>query len=362
MRVFQNFSLYSSYKPQLKKLIESVKSFDDKMGVFLNDGYGACQILLPAYTKDKSFFFALGDEAEFQYAWAKEKGMNMSKIKSLDEILLLQIEDFKTEIFYNVSPIIFPSTFVRKLPGCVKKTIAWRAVPDNTDFSAYDLIVANFKDILDGFTLKGYNTALFYPAHAPVMSKYSDNNDRPIDILFIGSYTRRHLNRAKILESVASLSGKYKVVFSLENSRFNRVAESPIGKFLPLKKYRRPKSVVEICEDPVFGQDFYKKLSSSKITINVGIDLKKNIKGNMRCWEALSNRTLMLADEGIYPPFFKEDFNFISYKNETDILLKIEEILENYEQYKTIADTGYDMIRTHYSKEKQWEDFLKLCK
>ena len=64
--------------------------------------------------------------------------------------------------------------------------------------------------------------------------------DRPVDVVFVGGYTRRHKRRSAVLEAVAGMADEYNIVFHLDRSRLCRLAESPIGWFLPLAKHRRP--------------------------------------------------------------------------------------------------------------------------
>jgi hypothetical protein len=94
--------------------------------------------------------FTNGDDEILQRYWAKERGV--SKKTSLEAILLAQIEEHGTEVFYNLDPMRYGSDFVRKLPGCVTKAIAWRAAPSpGADFGAYDAVVCNFPSILEGY-------------------------------------------------------------------------------------------------------------------------------------------------------------------------------------------------------------------
>ena len=68
---------------------------------------------------------------------------------SLEDILLAQIESHRAEVFYNLDPVRYDSDFVRKLPGCVRKAIAWRNIPSPAaDFGGYDFIVCNSPTLL----------------------------------------------------------------------------------------------------------------------------------------------------------------------------------------------------------------------
>src|SRR4029079_11555827 len=104
--------------------------------------------------------------------------------------------------------------------------------------SAYDAVLGNFPSILEAWRRKGCRAELFFPAIDPVMDEYG-HGDRPIDILFVGSYSSHHSRRAEILDRVATLAASHRVVYCLDASRLTRLAESPWGRLLPLKKYRR---------------------------------------------------------------------------------------------------------------------------
>ena len=125
MRLFQNSGLYPSYLPRLNRLASGSRSFDGRRRIFLGDRFGAPHFLQPVLSGDPSAFFTNGDDEILQRLWARENGMPGKA--SMEGILLAQIEQHRTEVFYNVDPVRYPSAFVRKLPGCVRKTLGWRA-------------------------------------------------------------------------------------------------------------------------------------------------------------------------------------------------------------------------------------------
>ena len=106
-----------------------------------------------------------------------------------------------------MDPVRYNSDFVRRLPGCVRKAVAWRNIPSpSADFGGYDLIVCNFAHSSEELPRNfGWKAAYFSPAHDPAMDQYAANDDRPIDVLFVGGYSRHHMRRAAALEAVASL-------------------------------------------------------------------------------------------------------------------------------------------------------------
>src|SRR5262245_40773033 len=142
MRLFQNCGLSPSYLLHLNRLAQPGLPFDARRSIFLNDRYGALHFLKPVLEGHTDAFLACGNDEVMQRQWARSNGLEAKP--SLDDILLAQIEHHRTEVFYNLDPVAFPSSFLRKLPGCVRKTVCWRAAPSGqTDLTAYGAVLGN---------------------------------------------------------------------------------------------------------------------------------------------------------------------------------------------------------------------------
>ena len=359
MRLFQNSGVYPAYLPRLRSLTQGNKGFIAQVSAFLDDRFGACHFLKPVLDRNASAFFTNGDDEQLQRQWALERGMRSDAL--LTEILLAQIEEHQTEVFYNLDPMRYQSDFVRKLPGCVKKTVAWRAAPSpGADFSAYDLMVCNFPAILEAYAAMGRRTALFSPAHDPVMADYADTAERQIVVIFVGGYTRHHQRRAELLEVVAALQNEFSVSFHLDTSRLTRWAESVPGRLLPLARYRRPDLIRAVTQPPVFGLDLYRALANSKIVLNGAIDMAGEDRGNMRCFEAMGCGCLLLSDEGNYPAGMISGVNLVTYSSSQVALGLIRQLLNNDDRRSGMASLGNEMIARDYSKTHQWERFVSL--
>lgn len=358
MRLFQNSGLYPTYRQRLDRLSKYTTTFAGRLDIFLNDRYGACHFLKPVLDRDSSAFFTNGDDDILQQRWAKEHGLPGKT--TLEDILLAQIEHHRTEVFYNIDPMRYSSDFVRKLPGCVRKSIAWRAAPSlGADFSAYDLVVCNFPSILESYRRNGWKAAYFSPAHDPEMNVYADNTDRPIDVLFVGGYTRHHRRRATLLEAVGAQASRFNVIMHLDCSRLTRLAESPIGMVLPLTKHRRPHMVSSVAQPPVFGRDLYTALGRSKIVLNGAVDMAGDSRGNMRCFEAMGCGSLMISDKGTYPAGMVDGETMRTYDSAVDAVSLMQESLRDG-AWQPIAQSGFQMIRERYSKQAQWKNFILL--
>lgn len=360
MRLFQNSGVYRSYRPQLARLTRNCQTFDEAIAVFLNDRFGAAHFLKPVLDRESSAFFANGDDEFAQRLWARKHGLPANA--ELDDILLAQIEEHRTEIFYNLDPMRFGDDFIRRLPGTVRRTIAWRAAPSaGGRFFGYNLVVNNFPSILESFKREGARVAPFSPAHDSELDAYAANADRPIDVLFVGTYSRHHMARSHMLLAIAALRSEMNVVMHLDKSRFTTLAETPLGWVPPLKKYRRPRDIRAIAKGPVFGRDLLSTFGQAKIVVNGAIDMAGNERGNLRVWEALGCGAAMVSDEGRYPAPMAPGSDFAVYRGVDEAVDHIRALARDDAARIAMAKRGHEMIKTGYCKDRQWRDFQELA-
>jgi hypothetical protein len=138
-----------------------------------------------------------------------------------------------------------------------QKNIAWHAAPlQNASFSGYNLVVCNFLSIRVALAARGCRTDRF-PAYDPDFAPFASRQNRPVDVLFVGGYSRHR--RAAVLEAIAKLAGEYDIVYRLDRSRLCRPAESPLGQFLPLAAHRRPPGIRAITQEPLFGETIMRR-------------------------------------------------------------------------------------------------------
>lgn len=358
MRLFQNFDIYPLYLANLRRKL-GVITYRQVCEELLLDRFIAIHMLQPVLEESPDAAFAIGRDEASQRDWAKSQGV--SRRLSRDEILIAQIEHHRTEVFYNMDPVRFDSSFVKKLPGCVKRKIAWRAAPSpGADFGAYDLVVCNFESILQSYRDRGWRAAWFYPAFDPAMAEYAKNDGRDLDVVFAGTYSRHHQSRALVIEALADLGQHYKVKICLQRSRLSELVGS-LPTWLPkVKDHALPPRVRDVIALPVFGREFYHLFSRAKIVVNGAIDMAGVDRGNMRCWEALGCRALMLTDNGLYPEGMEAGRTMETYGSVDELLKKVDSILADEPRRQIVANSGYEMIGSLYSKNRQWNDFMNI--
>jgi hypothetical protein len=360
MRLFQNSGIYPAYLTRLNRLASGAATFAQRRQAFLADRFGASHFLKPVLDGDPTAFFTNGDDATLQLLWAREH--SLPEKASLEDILLAQIEEHRTEVFYNIDPTRYSSAFMNRLPGSVRRKIAWRAAPSpGANFSAYDLVVCNFPGILESYRLAGWKSAWFAPAHDPLMDPFAANRNRPIDVLFVGGYTRHHRKRSELLEAVSALGGEHVVALHLDRSRLTRLAEA-LPSWVPgLSKHRRPDAIQSVSRQPVFGLDLYLLLSQAKIVLNGAIDMAGADRGNMRCFESMGCGCALLSDAGNYPDGMTPGATLTTYSSTTDAVVQINAMLGNAQATEALAAAGCTMISQRYSKQRQWDRFVELA-
>lgn len=357
MRLFQNFDIYPAYLKRLHATVEPTHyAIVDGL---IKDRFIASHMLLPTLARAETATCSIGHDVVSQRDWARRHGMAAGT--ALDDILRAQIEEHRTEVFYNHDPLRFGSVFLRTLPGSVRKTVAWRAAPSpGADFVAYDKVVCNFPSILADYRARGWSAGWFAPAHDPEMDAFDGGDDRPVDVLFAGSYSQFHGRRGRLMGLLADLGERYEVVLRLNLSRMVRLAETPAGLIGPLRKQRLPQAVRKVSREPVFGRDLYRAIGRAKIVVNGAIDMAGEDRGNIRCWEAMGCGALLLSDAGRYPEGMEDGRTLAAYRSETEMVAMIEALLADEPRRRTIAAAGHAMIGERYSKERQWRDFVEL--
>jgi hypothetical protein len=359
MRIFQNAGIYPAYLPRLRGLTKGANSFSAALDVFMEDRFGACHHLQPIDERHESAFFTNGDDCVLQSFWARENGLPTGA--GLEQILLAQIEAHRTEIFYNLDPMRYGRDFLRRLPGCVKHSVAWRAAPSgDVDLGGYDVIVCNFPQILRGYEAKGWRAGYLSPGYDPVTDRFCANEVRPIDIVFVGGYSRHHRRRALVLEAVARLAGRYRVAFHLDCSRLTRLAESPLGLLPPLVGHRRPLVIREVAAPPVFGLQLYEELGRARVVLNGAVDMAGSGRGNMRCFEAMGCGALMVSDSGDYPEGMLDGRTMFTYSDADDAVRVIEAALSSPDGGREVARLGARLVRERYNKAAQWQAFQRI--
>ena len=360
MRLFQLFTFGRPYLHYFdaRTTVPRDASHADRLAALLDDRYGNAHILQPVLDRAENACLVVADDERLQRAWADEHGMKRGA--SLESIVLAQIEEHRAEVLYNLTPVLFDSTFVKRLPSCVRATVCWRAAPSGiADFSRFDLRLSNFESGLAEWRREGYQAAWFDPSHDPISADYA-RGPREIEVAFVGSFGRLHGQRNTLLNRIAQLAPRYGIQMHLAMARSARLVN-----WLPLARFGFPQMALlpalrRVSRGEIYGRAMYRLFGNAKIVVNAAINMAEQFRGNMRCWEAMGCGALMLSDEGVYPPGMRAGRDFETYRDHDDAVAKIERILADYDAWRPMAARGLATMETTYSKAAQWATFVEL--
>jgi hypothetical protein len=360
MRVLQNVGVYPGYIRRLESELHPDSGFGGALASFLAGGFETCHVLKGAFESDPQFMLTVGNSRAMQGLWAREHGMPMRSPP--EDVLLAQLEEHRAEVFYNLDPTRFDDRMLARLPSCVRKTLCWNAAPTpHRRFSGYDAVVSNFPGILKGYEAFGCRTAPFFPSAIPRSLPAADSGDRPVDIAFVGGFSRHHLRRNAILDAVAGLKGERTLRYHLDLGRLNKVAELAGTDFFGLlAPYRLTRPIRAVFAPPLYGTDMQALFGASKIVLNAAIDMSGNDRGNIRCFEALSCGALLLSDAGSYPAGMEDGKTIAVYDGAANAVARARSLLEDDADRERIASAGQQMVREFYSKDRQWAAFEAL--
>jgi len=255
----------------------------------------------------------------------------------------------KPDIVYSSDMLEHDKKLTQFLTYKPKLLIGWRAqvVDDKIDWSDYDIIVSNLLKMRDVSIQKGAKYfELFYPGYPEFINNYLTKDiQQNIDISFAGQISLEHTNRIKYLEIIAHLNKNFNFNYKIFTPNNFSYSEFEINKYL---------------NKELFGIDYYQNFLSSKINLNIHIDIADNI-GNMRLFEITGAGGFLLTD---YHPnldnIFKIGKEIEAFETPEEMIEKIIFYLKNDEKRLEIAKAGQERCLKDHSLSNRAYDLHKI--
>jgi len=291
------------------------------------------------------FFMNTANSKFIQTKWAEENNFKYSEKNWKKEILAAQIEKFQPDVIYTGNYVLFTKELKKYLPKG-KLYALWNAspMPEGIDLSHFDVGISFNKVYHDHLKKRGISNIEYNSFYIdPEMKNRLDSMNlvQDIDIAFTGRYAPMFKDRNQFLYDIYNAFKKdYNVqYYLLTGKRFKGLI--PMLPWKLLKAYNKP----------VFLEDMFKVFNRSKIVLNTHSNITGEVKGNMRVYEALGSGSFMLSDDGIYPEHLIAGEDFVTYKNNKDMIEKISYYLKNDKEREEIALNGHKKISKYYNTE-----------
>ena len=171
---------------------------------------------------------------------------------------------------------------------------------------------------------------------------YESRPRKVYDVTFIGRLDRLHNHRLQILNFLIS-KGVDLNIWTWDGGK-------EFVKEFPLVKSRIIGSV--------YGKDMVKVLAQSKIVINIHI-LTQPYGGNLRLFEIPAAKSLQIADK-CPNEWFIDGQEILIFKNNDDLLNKIDYYLNNEQERNEISNNGYKRLVRDHKYEYRVKNLLKF--
>jgi hypothetical protein len=195
-------------------------------------------------------------------------------------ILAAQVEHHRPDVFLNQAMDGIDSRWLHKIKPSVRLMVGQHAatsLPDEGDYSCYDLVVSSFPPTVELFRRKGIPAVLHRLGFDPEVLPTPSDRERMYPVTFVGSLSAVHRSRIEWLEQVCALVPELKIwgpgIDLLDSSS-------------PLR--RRHMGVA-------WGSDMYDVLLRSQITLNHHGDVAA-YANNCRLFEATGAGAMLVTD------------------------------------------------------------------
>ena len=159
-----------------------------------------------------------------------------------------------------------------------------------------------------------------------------------LDVVFVGTYTRR---RARLIKALEKAGIKVKVY-------------GPYWRY-----FMRSNNV----RDGIYGPEMVKVFNSAKIVLNIHVEDDLPYKVNMRTFEATGSGAFLLTDNAEdLESFFKIGKEIIIFNDMRELLSLINYYLDDNDKREDIANAGYVRCHADHIFEKRLRNMIDMLR
>ena len=329
-------------------------SFEKLEDLFYNYSFGTNNIYSSILKKmGISCREVIINSKRLQFSWLKEhQGLISYKLKNFilgrgfntpisesywqEDILLQQIDFYKPDIVYFQDPYIANSSLVKKLKVKKCKIVGQIAspLPGSDILCEFDLILSSLPNLVAQIRDYGVKSE-FLPIgfDTRLIGKF-EQVTRDIPISFVGGISPRHPTTIPMLEAA------YEINNNLQIYGYGR-------EFIP-----KSSPVFNSHFGNAWGNEMFKILSRSQVTLNRHIDVSQQFANNMRLFEATGMGALLLTDYKInISQYFVVGEEIMVYNNMVDLQNILKNLFASESELSVKAALGQKRTLTNHNYE-----------
>lgn len=283
------------------------------------------------------------NDGRSQALWLQEQGFDPSLLSRPDNLVRIQIERMKPDVLYFQDPITYDSTFIRGLSFRPRLVFGWRAaaIPESTDFSAFDLMLTNSSYCRRTMLAQGARRVERHHPGFPVELYARCGDVQPTwDLVFSGQWTAEHKARNALLLELSKAQLRCPHTFTL-------------AYFLSTNgRHPMPAGVAMHDQGPRWGLEMYKALRLGRATLHHPIDLSETEAPAMRLFEATGMGVPLFVQEtpGIRE-YFEPNEEVITYRDASELVEKLVYFLKAPTELAALGKRGQARCFRDHSME-----------
>jgi len=316
---------------------------------------------------------ALGHEAwdvyannePLQRAWAREHGLPLPPSRRrvwrlrrgfmpwrcttddtawFETAMLAQIEHYRPDVLINQNVFTISDRILRRARPAVGLMAVQHAatqLPEDQDWSVYDLAISSFPLTVDAFRRLGV-PAEFHPlGFEPRLIRGIGERRRDVPVSFVGSLHPAHSSRTEWLEEV------------VRRQRVD-VWTATTGSLDPSSP------VLPLVRGSAWGRAMYEVLASSRITLNHHGNVGP-YANNLRLFEATGMGALLITDwKPNLSDYFDVGREVVAYRSSDECAEQIRYYLAHDDERITIASAGQNRTIAQHTWPRRMKDLVTI--
>lgn len=249
----------------------------------------------------------------------------------------------KPEVIWLFSLKHLPPFIVKKFRAHSKILVGHISsiLPKEKWLSSYDLLLSSHPDFVKNWKVTGRHSYLFKTGVNSKLLQFAPFSDRKITLSFVGSLTKDHEKRLNYLEAISE-------IFAIEIYSPSKPSESDYP------------NIAKRWKGPAWGENYFRTLAQSKLTLNIHIDMASSNAANVRLAEATGSGCLLFTEKtNNRHNYFSED-EVIYYENLKDLIYKISFFIENQDLAETIALNGHKKTKLFHTYDYRATELLPV--
>ena len=263
----------------------------------------------------------------------------------MHRVLLNQVRKFQPDVLFIQDLNLIPAQLGRELKKYTRLFVGEIAspLPPKSYFREYDLIISALPLIVEKVRSWGQKSQYLPLGFNEEKAKFSPASSRPIDVSFIGSFSRHQPQTLPLLAEVARINPSLKIFGPASTEIFEPfgLAGNYVGE--------------------AWGNSMFDVISQSKIIINRHGTIAGDYAVNMRMFESTGMGSVLVTEnKSNLGELFEIGTEVVSYSSPEDAANSIQMLLRAPDKLDSIASAGQRRTLSQHTYSKRSEALGKI--